>query len=176
MTAAAGKIYFIIVRQIRGEKMKKRLTAVLCAVSAALVLSGCGSNKEEAVSIEIGTLAEELLETVTSDSLSETASSLIPSIYYLDEDAVVSAVAYASSGATSCEIAVIESADADDAATAEEKLQTRVDNQTELYATYNESEADRLDTAIIKSTGVYTVLCVCDDTDAAEKILDSYGF
>ncbi|MCC8051128.1 MAG: DUF4358 domain-containing protein [Clostridiales bacterium] len=155
--------------------MKKGI-GILCAAAAAIMLTACGSKQEETVSIEIESLAEELLETVTSDSLSETASSLIPSIYYLDEDAVVSAVAYASSGATSCEIAVIESADTEDAAAAEEKLQTRVDNQTELYATYNESEADRLDTAIIKSTGVYTVLCVCDDTDAAEKILDSYGF
>ncbi len=155
--------------------MKKGI-GILCAAAAAIMLTACGSKQEETASIEIESLAEELLETVTSDSLSETASSLIPSIYYLDEDAVVSAVAYASSGATSCEIAVIESADTEDAATAEEKLQTRVDNQTELYATYNESEADRLDTAIIKSTGVYTVLCVCDDTDAAEKILDSYGF
>ncbi len=155
--------------------MKKGI-GILCAATAAIMLTACGSKQEETASIEIESLAEELLETVTSDSLSETASSLIPSIYYLDEDAVISAVAYASSGATSCEIAVIESADTEDAATAEEKLQTRVDNQTELYATYNESEADRLDTAIIKSTGVYTVLCVCDDTDAAEKILDSYGF
>ncbi|MCD7763466.1 MAG: DUF4358 domain-containing protein [Lachnospiraceae bacterium] len=154
----------------------KKLTAILCAASAAIMLTACGSDKEETVSIEITDLAEDLLETVTSDSLSETSESLIPSIYYLDEDAVASAVAYASSGATSCEIAVIESAESEDVETVEEKLQTRVDNQTELYSSYNQSEAARLDTAIIKSTGTYTVLCVCDDTDAAEEILESYGF
>ncbi|MCD7765896.1 MAG: DUF4358 domain-containing protein [Lachnospiraceae bacterium] len=154
----------------------KKLTAILCAASAAIMLTACGSDKEETVSVEITDLAEDLLETVTSDSLSETSESLIPSIYYLDEDAVASAVAYASSGATSCEIAVIESAESEDVETVEEKLQTRVDNQTELYSSYNQSEAARLDTAIIKSTGTYTVLCVCDDTDAAEEILESYGF
>ncbi|MCD7716576.1 MAG: DUF4358 domain-containing protein [Lachnospiraceae bacterium] len=154
----------------------KKMTAILCAATAALMLTACGAKKEETVSIEITDLAEELLETVTSDSLSETSESLIPSIYYLDEDAVASAVAYASSGATSCEVAVIESADTDDVETVEEKLQSRVDSQTELYSSYNQSEAARLDTAIIKSAGVYTVLCVCDDTDAAEEILEAYGF
>ncbi len=154
----------------------KRMTGVLCAVSAAVMLTSCGAKTDETVSIEIDALAEDLLETVTSDSLSETASSLIASIYYLDEDAIASSVAYASSGATSCEIAVIESADEDDVTEVEEKLRTRVDNQEQLYATYNESEADRLDSAIIKSAGAYTVLCVCDDTDAAEEILQSYGF
>ncbi|MCD7957530.1 MAG: DUF4358 domain-containing protein [Lachnospiraceae bacterium] len=155
----------------------RKMTAVLCAVLLAFSLGGCGSKKtEEAVSIDVSELAEALLETVTSDTLSETASSMIPSIYYLDEEDVVSAAAYASSGATACEVAVIESADTDGAENVETKMQTRVDNQAELYASYNQSEAARLDTAIIKSNGVYTVLCVCDDTDRAEEILEEYGF
>ncbi|MCD7745642.1 MAG: DUF4358 domain-containing protein [Lachnospiraceae bacterium] len=154
----------------------KKLTAFFCAAVLMLSMTACGSKKEEAVSIDVSELAEALLETVTSDDLSETASSLIPSIYYLDEEDVASAVAYASSGATACEIAVIESADSEDVSNVESMMQTRVDNQTTLYASYNQSEAARLDTAIIKSAGNYTVLCVCDDTDGAEEILESYGF
>lgn len=163
----------------RGETtIMRKITAVICAAALAFSLTACGSDtkNDETVTIEISELAEALLETVTSDSLSETASSLVPSIYYLDEENVASAVAYASSGATSCEIAVIESTDTDGTADVESGMQTRVDNQIELYTSYNESEAARLETAIIKSTGVYTVLCVCDDTDAAEELLESYGF
>ncbi|MCD8022259.1 MAG: DUF4358 domain-containing protein [Lachnospiraceae bacterium] len=155
----------------------RKMTALICAAVLALSMTACGTKTEdETVSIEISELAEALLETVTSDTLSETASSLVPSIYYLDEEDVASSVAYASSGATACEIAVIESASADDVENVEDMMQTRVDNQTELYASYNQSEAARLETAIIKSVGTYTVLCVCDDTDAAEEILESYGF
>ncbi|MCD8397139.1 MAG: DUF4358 domain-containing protein [Lachnospiraceae bacterium] len=156
----------------------KKITAFICAVVLVFSLTACSSDTKdsETVTITISELAEALLETVTSDSLSETASSLVPSIYYLDEDKVASSVAYASSGATACEIAVIESSDADSTADVESGMQTRVDNQIELYTSYNESEASRLETAIIKSVGVYTVLCVCDDTDAAEEILESYGF
>jgi len=156
----------------------KKITAFICAVVLTFSLTACSSDTKdsETVTITISELAEALLETVTSDSLSETASSLVPSIYYLDEEKVASSVAYASSGATACEIAVIESSDADSTADVESGMQTRVDNQIELYTSYNESEASRLETAIIKSVGVYTVLCVCDDTDAAEEILESYGF
>ncbi|MCD8336026.1 MAG: DUF4358 domain-containing protein [Lachnospiraceae bacterium] len=156
----------------------KKMTAFICAAALALSLTACGSGTKdnETVTIEISELAEALLDTVTSDTLSETASSLVPSIYYLDEEEVASAVAYASSGATACEVAVIESTSADGTEDVESGMQTRVDNQIELYTSYNESEAARLETAIIKSAGVYTVLCVCDDTDAAEALLESYGF
>ena len=58
----------------------------------------------------------------------------------------------------------------------EKLFQTRVDNQSSLYASYNEGEVEKLDDAIIESAGAYTVLCVCDDTDQAEKILEKYGF
>jgi len=155
----------------------RKFIAFLCAAFLVLSVGGCGSKKtDDTVTMDVSELAEALLETVTSDSLSETASSMIPSIYYLDEENISSAVAYASSGATACEVAVIESTSADDVENVETKLETRVENQSELYASYNQSEAARLETAIIKSVGVYTVFCVCDGTDRAEEILEEYGF
>ena len=58
----------------------------------------------------------------------------------------------------------------------EKLFKTRVDNQSSLYASYNEGEVAKLDKAIIKSAGAYTVLCVSDDTDKANEILKEYGF
>ncbi len=155
----------------------KRVATVMAVVLLALTLTACSSSGGSSYGeIDIDKLAEDLLETVTSDSLSQTADSLIPSIYLLDEDAIESAIAYSSSGATACEITVIECSESVEASDVEEKLQDHVDSQKTLYASYNESEADRLKTAIIKSSGYYTVLCVCDDTDRAEEILKEYGF
>ncbi len=150
-------------------------TMLLCAAVAMLSLTACGGKKED-ISVDTAKLTKELLTTVSSDELSETASDMLPSIYFYEPDDVTSAVAYASSGATACEIAVIESKDAKNTEAVEKLLQTRVDNQSALYASYNEAEVSRLDDAIIESAGAYTVLCVCDDKDAAEKILESYGF
>lgn len=153
----------------------KKFTAMACMAALALSLTACGS-KEKDVTIDTAALAEELQTTVTSDTLAQTAAEMLPSVYFYDEDSVASAVAYASSGATACEVAVIESKDTDYTSEVEKLFQTRVDNQSDLYASYNEGEVAKLDDAIIESTGVYTVLCVCDDTDAAKDILKEYGF
>lgn len=156
--------------------MRKKLTLLLCAAAMTLGLTACGGNKEKEVSVDVPKLTEELLSTVTSDQLTETASDMLASIYFYEPDDVASAVAYASSGATACEVAVIESKDAKNTEAIEKLFQTRVDNQSALYASYNEGEVAKLDDAIIESAGVYTVLCVCDDPDAAEKVLEGYGF
>lgn len=152
-----------------------KLTVTIGAAAMALCLTACGGGSKE-VSVDTAALAKELLTTVTSDTLTETASDLLPSIYFFEEDSIASGIAYASSGATACEIAVVQSKDAKNAEAVEKLFQTRVDNQSSLYASYNAGEVEKLDDAIIESAGAYTVLCVCDDTDQAEKILEKYGF
>ncbi len=154
----------------------KKITTVFFAALISITLFACGSNNSSDVEIDPSALADALLQTVTSDTLSQTASSLIPSIYSIDENDITSAIVYASTGATACEIAVIECKESGDTSDIADKLQTHVDSQEELYSTYNQSEAARLKTAIIKTAGNYAVLCVSDDTDEAETILKEYGF
>ncbi len=153
----------------------KKSTAILCAAALALSLTACGG-KEKEVSVDPAKLAGELLETVTSDTLSETSADLIPSTYFIEADDMKKGVAYASSGATACEVVVIQSKDAGNTSNVEKQFQSRVKNQSDLYASYNQGEVDKLDKAIIRSAGAYTVLCVCDDTDKANEILKNSGF
>ena len=63
---------------------------------------------------------------------------------------------------------------ADPAKLAEDE--TRVKNQSDLYSSYNADEVKNLDNAIIKTSGNYAVLCVTNDTAAAEKVLKEAGF
>jgi hypothetical protein len=155
--------------------MKKFLLA-LCAMIMALGLTACGSSSDKNVSVDITKLASDLQAAVTSDTLSQTATEMVPSIYGFSADDAAGSIAYASSGATACEIAVVESKDSSKTGDIEKLFQSRVDSQSSLYASYNEGEVAKLDKAIIKSVGSYTVLCVCDDTDKAEEVLKSYGF
>ena len=153
-------------------KKFKKFAAVLCTALIALTLTACGGGPSTDVTGDTAKLADELL---TSDELSK--MSVDPSTVYLyQSDDVTSAIAYASSGATACEVAVIESKDAANAESMEKLLQDRVDSQKALYASYDAASAGKLDDAIIKSAGKYTVLCVCDDTDKANEILKNYGF
>jgi hypothetical protein len=153
----------------------RKFTAIACIAAMAVSLTACGSKTKE-VTIDISALAKDLQSAVTSDTLAQTASEMLPSIYFYNEDSVTDGVAYASSGATACEVAVIQSKDASYTSEMEKLFQTRVDNQSDLYASYNEGEVTKLDNAIIESVGTYTVLCVCDDTDAAKEVLKEYGF
>ena len=153
----------------------KKITSMILTAALALSLTACGS-KEKEVTVDTAKLATELQAAVTSDTLSETAPDMLPSIYFFEADDIETGVAYASSGATACEIAVVQSKDAKNTENVEKLFQTRVDNQSDLYASYNQAEVEKLDKAIIKSAGAYTVLVVCDDTAKAEEVLKGYGF
>ncbi len=146
------------------------------AVMMAIFLTACGGGKSKEVNIDIEKLSGDLLETVTTDVLSQTAAEMVPTIYSLNADDLASSIAYTSSGATACEVAVIQSKDSSNTGEVEKSLKSRVENQSALYASYNEGEVAKLQKAVIKSAGSCTVLCVCDDPDKAEDILKDYGF
>lgn len=161
------------------KKIRKITALLLAAVCAAFLLTACGksggSSKE--VSVDVAALADELnKDTVTTDTLSETKSDMLSSIYFFEDGQITESKAYMSSGATADEIAVVKCKDADTTGDVEKLFQTRVKNQSDLYATYKAEESDKLKGAIVKSAGAYTVLVVCDDYDKANEILKKYGF
>ena len=156
--------------------MKHFLKLTLVAALSLLCLTACGKGGKN-VELDVEALASALQsETVTSDTLTQAAPEMFSSIYFVESDQMEAGAAYLSSGATACEVAVIQSKDASQTKEVEKLFENRVTNQSNLYASYAPEEVTRLDAAIIKSAGSYTVLCVCDDTDKAEEILKEYGF
>lgn len=153
----------------------KYLKTLLCMMTVIFCLTACGGKKD--ITVDVEKLANELQsETVTSDTLSSTAAEMLPSIYFVDADQMAKGAAYMSSGATACEIAVIECKEASQTGDVEKLFKTRVSNQSSLFASYNAGEVSKLESAVIKSSGKYVVLAVCDDTAKAEEILKNYGF
>ena len=156
-------------------KMKKLIVLAAAAV-AALCLTACGKGGS-AKSVDVAKLADELNSSViTSDTLSETKSEMLSSIYFFEEGQVTNSKVYMSGNATADEIVVVECKDEDTAKAVQELLKTRVSNQKELFASYNADEAGKLDKAIVKAAGKYAVMVVCDDYDKAQSILKEAGF
>lgn len=154
----------------------KYLRLLLCMAVLVFCLAGCSKGGKD-ITVDVDKLAQELqAETVTSDTLTSTAQEMLSSIYFVDADQMTKGTAYMSSGATACEVAVIECKEASQTGDVEKLFKTRVSNQSELFASYNAGEVTKLDNAVIKSSGKYVVLCVCDDTAKAEEILKNYGF
>lgn len=155
----------------------KHLKALLLMIAVVLCLTACGGSGKKDITVDVEKLASELQSAaVTSDTLSSTPAEMLSSIYFVDAEQMVKGAAYLSSGATACEVAVIECKEASQTSEVEKLFKTRVTNQSDLFASYNAGEVSKLDKAIIKSSGKYTVLVVCDDTEKAETILKEAGF
>ncbi|MDO5539727.1 MAG: DUF4358 domain-containing protein [Eubacteriales bacterium] len=156
--------------------MKKRILLGITAVICALALTACGSKKGSDVSVDIEKLAADLTATVTSDTLSSVSADIMASTYFFDMEKVEEGTAALNSGASACEVAVVKCSDSAYVSEAENLFKTRVKNQSDLFADYNAPEVAKLDAALIESAGNYVVLCVTDDTKAAEEILKEAGF
>lgn len=159
------------------KKLTRVLAVLLTVVTVMSLLTACGGSSSASADVDIAALADELNnDTVTTDTLAETKSEMLSSIYSFADGQIVSSKVYMSSGATADEICVLECNSASDTSDVEKLLQARVKSQEDLYATYNAAESEKLKDAIVKSSGKYTVLVVCDDYSKAKDILKKYGF
>lgn len=77
------------------------------------------------------------------------------------------------SGAYPDELAVFKMNSAEQAESAREAAQKRLDNQIELYTDYTPDEMYKLDGAKVVVKGNYVMLFACSDDDRAYEIADS---
>lgn len=155
--------------------MKRLFTILISVAMLGIFLTGCsGSSKE--ITAEPKKLAEDLSKTASGDTLSAVSQEILTSTYLVDASKIEESAAYVGTGATACEAVVIKCIDSDYPAEVKKLFETRVKNQSDLYASYNADEVKNLDNAIIKTSGNYAVLCVTNDTESAEKILKEAGF
>ena len=129
-------------------RIKKTMMAFAPIFMAAVILTGCGGSKKADVTVDVQKVADELNKTVTSEQLTSVTNDMI----------------------------VIECKDADAAASVEKVFEQRKSDRTDLFASYNEGEVSKLDSAVLETAGKYVAWCVTDDADAAKKVLDEYGF
>ncbi len=160
------------------KRLKRVFTILTGALLLAMALTACGGGKSSGdITVDAAKLAEQLQsETVTTDTLAATPEGQIASIYFFDTAKIENAAAYTSSGATACEVAVVECSDSSYTGEVEKLFKNRAEHQAELYKSYNAGEVSKLENAIIKSAGKYVVFCVCDDTGKASQILKDSGF
>ena len=159
------------------RKIGKRIVLAACIVFSALVMTACSGSGGSKKEIDVAKVADELnASVITTDKLTETKSEMLGSIYFFEDGQVEISKVYMSGNATADEIVVVSCKDEETAKEVTDLLKMRVKNQKELFSTYNADEAAKLDKAIVKSSGKYAVLCVCDDYEKAESILKEAGF
>lgn len=157
--------------------MKKIVSMALASLMLILSLTACGGSAKE-VSASAADLAKQLSETVSDGTLSSdpVVSDILASTYFVDMEQVEESAAYMSTGATACEVAVIKCKDSAYTSEVADLFKSRVESQSELFASYAPEEVEKLDAAVIKTSENYAVLCVTDDTAKAESVLKKAGF
>lgn len=152
--------------------MKKLVSLALAAV-LGLTLCACGGGEKAAFAPE-GTAAA-LLETpgVFSEELERLDDAVLEGFYGITEDdAVVLAVSYCSTGATAEEVTVLFFEGVKEAQAFEEKALAHIDYQKEANESYRPQEMPKLDKAIVERRGESILILVCDDPEAARAVLN----
>lgn len=156
-----------------------RITLGILLFSMAL-LAACASEKpqEETTtefSLDITEVNQAVLDSgVFEDELASIDTSYSEMLMGIAASDYTAAVIYGSTGATAETVAVFETDGSDSAAALQEKCEAYVTRQTQSYADYKPAEVDKLEHAVIKSSGRYVILCVAKDYDNAEKLISEY--
>lgn len=161
------------------RKNVMRITLGILFLSMAL-LSACSSEKPQeetttALSLDITAVSQAVLDAgVFEDELAAIDTSYSEMLMGIAASDYTNAIICGSSGATAEMVAVFETTDSDAAASLKEKCEAYVTKQTQSYADYKPAEVDKLDHAVVKSSGQYVILCVAKDYESAENLISEY--
>ena len=135
----------------------KQLRMGALLMGLLLILAGCG--KGEVKDVDPSVLADTLKNAITFQDDLEA----------VDEADFEAFKVYTGTGATAEEIAVFKAKDEQAADRLYQAMQARVESQKTAFLNYNPNEMKKLQDPLIRKKGVTVVLCVSDDTPAAEK-------
>lgn len=152
-------------------KLKRIVSGLLLSALIAVTASSCG----QSVTVDVEVAADTLYRNITfEDTMEPMDSSMLSSIYSdIQSDDVVKSKVYVSSTATAEEIAVFEAKDSAAASRLETIVNTRVQEQKDIYADYAPLEVSRLEKAVIRKEGNYLFFCVAADKDKVESEIDA---
>lgn len=152
----------------------KKILSLLMSLVLLLSLCACGS-KSATKELESAALAESLLKgNVFSGDLDELPVGAVTSFYQLSEESVADALLYHASGTNKEQIVIVRCSDEAAAVNAVSTLQGLVNGWIEADRDYAPQEVPKLEKAVLRQSGVWAVLVIANDPDAAAKIVGEY--
>ncbi|MBQ3048879.1 MAG: DUF4358 domain-containing protein [Oscillospiraceae bacterium] len=153
---------------------KKILALVLALILCAALLTGCPASEKE---IDTAKLYNSLKSDLAfKDELIDMEMSAILNYYFFDDANVIeeALVCKSASGATAEEIAVITVKSVSDVESVKAAVEMRVEDLAFNFENYVPAEMDKIENAVVATSGRYIILAVADDSAAAQEIIDSY--
>ena len=154
---------------------------IICLIAvAAMFICGCGAAATSAT-VSMYDLFKEMLAadsslpdmtTVSSnDDAAESNFSYLSDLDYSKVDSYF--LSYSSEGKAD-EIAVIAVKDTNDVNEAKSTLEAQVDSRKKLYETYDTDQVERVNKAVVFTSGQYAVLIISDNSSEVKSAFEKF--
>ena len=131
--------------------------------------------QKENIEINIQDLGKQIIEEGEfEDELELTEKEIALKNYNLDQTKIKDIVYYTGSGATAEEILLIELNDKNDIQEIKQKMETRIEEQKEVFQNYFPKEVQKLENSLIKIQGKYAILSISKDSSQNMSIINQY--
>ncbi len=156
---------------------KKKIVIVLAVILIIIVVAVIlflQRNKEN-IQINIEGLAEEISKSnAFEDQLEKIDSEMTMQDYNFSTDEIAQLVSYQGSGASSEEIVILQVKDKNYINSVKEKINTRLSERREAFESYLPEEVGKIDNSILRVEGNYIILCVANDANTVNNVINEY--
>lgn len=157
--------------------MKKKIWILLIIVVIIAIVLGIvfiQKNKKD-IQINIQDLANRIVGSASfEDQLAQADSEMVMNDYTFTSDEINDLVSYQGSGATSEELVILQVKDKSKINSVKEKINTRLSERREAFGSYLPKEVGKIDNNILRVEGNYIILCIANDTNTVNKIINEY--
>lgn len=157
--------------------MKKKIWILLIIVAIIAIVLGIvfiQKNKKD-IQINIQDLANRIVGSASfEDQLAQADSEMVMNDYTFTSDEINDLVSYQGSGATSEELVILQVKDKSKINSVKEKINTRLSERREAFGSYLPKEVGKIDNNILRVEGNYIILCIANDTNTVNKIINEY--
>ena len=148
-------------------------------VIALIVIVGVGiiflNKNNKNIQINTKDLASKIIEAgVFEDELVEVNSEMIMSDYNFTADEVEEFVSYQGSGATSEEIVILKVKEKSNLNNIKNKIEDRLEERKEAFESYLPEEVGKIDNKVFRAEGNYVILCISNDTNKVNTLINDY--
>lgn len=153
---------------------KKILIFIIVVVIVAVVLAVMFiPRNSKNIQINIQDLASKIAESGSfEDQLMQVDSEMVMEDYNFSSDEINELVSYQGSGATSEEIVILQVKDKGKINDVKSKIDTRLAERKEAFESYLPEEVGKIDNNILKVEGNYVILCIANDTNTVNNVLN----
>ena len=157
--------------------MKKYIgIIVIIAIFAILIVCTIvRKNVNSDIQININELADRIVSSSSfEDELAKIDDELAIELYGFEANGIEEIASYQGSGASSEEILVLKVKDANDLNNETEKIEARLKEREEAFASYLPKEVSKIQNHILEQKGNYIILCICNDYNTVNKVINDY--